>query len=502
MKLKDLLPGLHKKKLLGDENMEISSMSIHTKNTGQGSLFIAIPGLKADGHDFLEDAYRSGTRAFVTQKPFKKPGVANIIVPDCRAALPALAAEFFGHPSRYLKLIGITGTNGKTTTAFLIESVLREAGYTVGLLSTIAYRFKSHSLNAERTTPDPISLQRFMREMVDDGVKYAVMEVSSHGLKQKRVENSHFDVAVFTNLSPEHLDYHTTMEDYYQSKERFFTEILVKSSKKNVAAVINQDDLMGRLLTKRTKDYIISYGLKNGDILATNIQLSLDGIKAEIMTENENFPITSQLIGIFNLYNILAAIASCMFFKIPTEIIQAGIKKTSNVPGRMECIGNDKGILIFVDYAHTADALKNVLRTLKQEGAGNIFTVFGCGGDRDYEKRPLMGKVAADYSTAVILTSDNPRSEEPEKIIKEIEKGVIEKGLAKAKHGSALQGREKVYYVCQDRKVAIQQGVSLAQTGDIVVIAGKGHETYQEIGEKKIHFDDREEVRQALQKCS
>jgi UDP-N-acetylmuramoyl-L-alanyl-D-glutamate--2,6-diaminopimelate ligase len=502
MKLKNLLHTLNKKEFYGDENIEISSIVIHSKSAYRKSLFVAIHGLKADGHDFLEDAYSKGARAFVTQKPFKRPGAANIIVPDSRAALALLAAEFYNQPSKSLKLIGITGTNGKTTTAFLVESILKEAGSPVGLLSTIEYRFESHTRFAECTTPDQTDLQRLFREMVDAGTRYVVMEVSSHGLKQRRVENCHFDVGVFTNLTPEHLDYHGTMDDYYLSKERFFTEILKKSSKKNKAAVINQDDPAGSLLMKKIKCQTISFGLKKGDIQARNIQLSLTGTKTDIITKNKNFPVTSKLIGTFNLYNILAAIATSMFLKIPTAVIKTGIEKAPGIPGRMERIENDKEILIFVDYAHTGDALENVLKTLKKVGAGKIITVFGCGGDRDREKRPAMGRIAASYSKTVILTSDNPRTEEPEQIINEIEKGVLEKGFSKAENGSALRSREKVYFVFKDRRAAIQNGISLAKPSDVVLIAGKGHETYQQRGDEKIHFDDREEARRALKMCA
>jgi len=502
MKLKNLLPALQKKELTGDANKEISSIVMHSQNAGAESLFVAVCGLNADGHDFLEDAYRAGARAFVTQKSFKRPGATNIIVPDSAAALSALAAAFYCQPSEQLKLIGVTGTNGKTTTAFIVESILKEAGIPVGLLSTIQYRYNSLARPAERTTPTQIELQEILREMADAGTRCVVMEVSSHGLNQRRVESCHFDVAVFTNLSPEHMDYHGTMDEYSRSKERFFTEVLEKSSKQKKVAVINKDDPTGRRLLQRTPSQTISFGLESGDVHAGNIELSLDGIKADITTKNDCFPITSQLIGTFNLYNILAAIAATLFLGIPLEIIRAGIAKATGVPGRMERIENERGILVFVDYAHTGDALENALASLKKLGAEQIITVFGCGGDRDRQKRPVMGRVAAAYSSVVILTSDNPRSEEPQEIIKEIEKGILEKGFSKVEHNADRPGPGKAYFVFKDRRAAIQKGISIARRGSVVLVAGKGHETYQQKGSQKVHFDDREEARQALKMCA
>ncbi len=498
MKLSRLLNALGEVQFSGDEEMDISSIEIHSKKTGPNSLFIAIPGLKSDGHDFLEKAYNAGVRAFVTQKPFKRPGAATIIVPDSRTAVSELAAEFYCHPTKTMTLIGITGTNGKTTTAFLLESILNEAGHSPGILSTIEYRYKSHKQKAENTTPDPVTLQKIFREMADADTKYAVMEVSSHGLNQHRVENCHFNTAIFTNLTPEHLDYHGTMDEYYLSKERFFTEILRKSSKKNRAAVINLDDPMGRLLLERIPCKTISYGLKNGDVHAENTLFSASGIQADIVTKDQTFSIKSLLTGTFNLYNILAAIAASMHLNISTKKIIQGIEKTTGIPGRMERIENNKEIFIFVDYAHTGDALENVLKTLKKVSARKILTVFGCGGDRDQGKRPVMGRVAADYSSVVILTSDNPRSEDPGKIIREIEKGVVERGFTKAENNSDTHNTGQRYFVIKDRRTAIQKAISLAQPGDVVLIAGKGHETYQQTGDGIIHFDDREEVRRAL----
>lgn len=502
MRLKDFLSALDIQKFHGDEALEISSVVASSRQASSQSIFVAISGSKADGHDYLDEAYRAGARVFVTRKPFDMPGAATIVVPDTRAALAALTAQLYSRPSQAMKLIGITGTNGKTTTAYLLEAIIKEAGFSAGLLSTIAYRFSSLSREAERTTPDQLDLQRMLREMADAGTEYVVMEVSSHGLKQRRVDGCHFDAGIFTNLTPEHLDYHVTMEDYYQSKERFFTEVLPGSSKKNAAAIINQDDPRGRLLLQRTQCRKVSYGLERGDIHAEGVSLSLEGITADVVTPAGTMTISSKLIGIFNLYNILAAAAAAFSLELSAEKIKAGIEGMGSVPGRMERIENKKGILAFVDFAHTGDALNNVLSTLKKTGAARIITIFGCGGDRDRQKRPVMGSIAAAHSAAVIITSDNPRSERPELIIREIEAGVIAKGFSKAAGPEGCRGKEKVYLVVPDRKAAIQNGIAMAGPGDVVLIAGKGHETYQETGSEKKHFDDREEAHLALKLCA
>jgi UDP-N-acetylmuramoyl-L-alanyl-D-glutamate--2,6-diaminopimelate ligase len=399
-------------------------------------------------------------------------------------------------------MIGITGTNGKTTTAFLLESILKHAGFSVGLLSTIEYRFGSQIKSAMHTTPDPVNLQGILRDMHRQGTQYAVMEVSSHGIKQGRVENCHFDIGVFTNLTPEHLDYHGTMEDYAMSKERFFTELMPQSSKKNVAAVINQDDPAGKRFLEKICCRAITYGLESGDVHAGKHRLSLDGIKAQFVTPQGTIDISSKLVGTFNVYNLLAAVAASTALDMPPESIRAGIEKVRGIPGRMEQIENNKDILTFVDFAHTGDALENVLKTLRSIGAKTIITVFGCGGDRDRSKRPVMGRIAAIYSTVVIITSDNPRSENPDHIIQQIEGGIREQGFRKAEFGSDPQIREYVYFILPDRRTAIQKAVTMARPGDVVLIAGKGHETNQQKGNKTIDFDDREEAREALKMCA
>ena len=501
MILKKLIDGLDEKELYGNVDTDISVITVHSKDAGEGTLFIAIPGTNIDGHDFLEDAFNKGTRAFITESPFDKPDITNIVVPDCRSALTKLASTFYDHPSKDLTLIGITGTNGKTTTAFLIEAILREAKLPTGLLSTIKYCFGTQILTASHTTPGPLELQKILREMVDSGITHAVMEVSSHGLKQKRVSDNHFDTAIFTNLTPEHLDYHKTMGDYLKAKEILFTELLSRSIKKNPTAIINIDDPSGQLLIGKIRRDTITFGINSGNIRGENIEVSLNGIKADIVTPNKRFSVESKLIGRFNIYNILAAAAAAVSLGISSEAIKAGIKKSEDIPGRMEKITNNKGIKVFIDYAHTGDALKNVLKTIRELTDQKIITIFGCGGDRDREKRHVMGKIAAHYSTLLFITSDNPRTEDPEKIIEEIERGVLDENFIKEESILSAHNKQNIYFAVQDRRTAIKNGISLAKPGDVVLIAGKGHETYQITGNEKSHFDDKEEAMHALKMC-
>jgi UDP-N-acetylmuramoyl-L-alanyl-D-glutamate--2,6-diaminopimelate ligase len=396
-----------------------------------------------------------------------------------------------------LKLIGITGTNGKTTTAHIIETILVAAERNVGMLGTITYRYPGFSRPAQRTTPDALELQAFFDSMVRSHVEWAVMEVSSHGLDQQRIDGCHFDVAIFTNLTPEHLDYHRDMESYFKAKQRLFNAVLPLSVK-HACAVINADDPAGRRIAADCPVDVITYGLHEGDVHARDAAFSLGGIRATIVNGRERFECNSRLVGTFNLYNILAAAAGCSALGIETDAIQKGIEKACGVPGRMERIENERGIVVFVDYAHTADALSQVLTTLRNAGARTIITVFGCGGDRDRGKRPHMGRAAASLSTTVIVTSDNPRGEDPESIIAEIEPGLQAQGFVRAGRAEECRAMQGFYCVVPDRRTAIRQAISCAVSGDVVLIAGKGHETTQQFADGYSHFDDREEARQAL----
>ncbi len=493
--LKDLLTDARP---CGTPAGDVAFITADSRRAEPGCLFVALRGSRADGHRFLDDAYRRGARAFVTEAPYLREDAFSLSVPDARAALAALAAAWYGDPTRRLGLIGITGTNGKTTTAHIIETILSAAGKNVGMIGTIEYRYPGYSRQAQRTTPDVLELQELLDRMRRNRVDWAVMEVSSHGLDQQRVDGCHFDAAVFTNLTPEHLDYHRDMECYRAAKQRLFSTLLPRSAKQS-RAVINADDPAGRLIAGRCPVPVVTYGLESGDVRARAARLSLEGIRAEIVGPQGDFEITSRLVGVFNLYNIVAAAAVCRSLGIGVEAVQAGIRQAGGVPGRMERIENDRGIQVFVDYAHTADALAQVLATLRDAGARTIITVFGCGGDRDRGKRPEMGRAAGRLSTCVILTSDNPRSEDPESIIAEIEPGLAAQGCARAEAPAALRARPALYCVIPDRRQAIRHAIAAAAPGDVVLIAGKGHETTQQFARELCHFDDREEARRALE---
>lgn len=495
MKIKELLTALGQYQCSGDQEMDIAAIITHSKKAFSESLFVALPGTKSDGHAWLEEAYERGARAFVSEKPCSLPGSVSIVVADAGRALARLAARFYGEPSRRLQLAGITGTNGKTTSAYLLEAVCAAAGRSTGLLSTVAYRWGSASIAAERTTPGPLELQEMLGAMADDGVETAIMEVSSHGLKQRRAEECHFDAVLFTNLTPEHLDYHLTMEDYFASKRLLFTELLPASCKRQATAVINIDDPRGPELVRECPCKTVTFGFSRGDVQVRMSSLTLEGIAADLDTPQGPLGIRSRLIGRYNLANILGVVALAQALGLPADAVTSGIAAMAGAPGRMERIENSRGILVFVDYAHTGDALENVLRTLQETGAERIITVFGCGGDRDREKRPVMGAVAARLSSTVIITSDNPRSEDPGAIISQIESGVTSEGLARIKE---MKEAGPGYYVIADRRAAIEKALSLAGRGDVVLIAGKGHEDYQLIGDAKLHFDDREEARRIL----
>ncbi len=500
MKLGRLLSVLHEKEFHGDEHYEVISIVSHSAAVQENTLFVAIPGARVDGHDFLEIAYQAGARAFVTQRPFFKPDASTIIVPDTRQALSLLAAEFYDQPTRAVTLIGITGTNGKTTITYLLESILQHAGQQVGVLGTVEYRCGAYRDIASHTTPEPLALQKALRDMVQRGARYIVMEVSSQGLDQRRVDGCQFDVGVFTNLSPEHLDYHQTLENYYRSKERFFSQVLFNSAKHPVRAIINQDDPHGQQLAHTLPIPCLTYGLTAGDVHATRVSRSAAGISAQLTVPGGTVAIQSPLIGTFNLYNLLAAACTALALGLPPAAICAGLEAVKRIPGRMERIENQRGILILVDYAHTGDALENALQTVKDITARKIITVFGCGGDRDREKRPVMGAVAARYSDIVIVTSDNPRSEPLEQIIADIETGIRAAGIGKAPDRYAARHSSGAsYLVYPDRAEAIYEALALAMPGDTLLIAGKGHETTQQIGAQKLPFDDREVIRRALE---
>jgi UDP-N-acetylmuramoyl-L-alanyl-D-glutamate--2,6-diaminopimelate ligase len=413
-----------------------------------------------------------------------------------------LAKNCFGNPSARLCLIGVTGTNGKTTTTYLLESILTAAGCKCGVLGTVNYRYNNKTYPAPNTTPESYEMQKILRTMADEGITHVIAEVSSHAIDLKRVDDCDFDLGVFTNLTHEHLDYHLTMENYFQAKKRFFAEVLPQSKKAHPQKmIINGDDKWGKIILKDVELPALTYGVeKNNVVKAASYELSLVGIKTNIDLAGVTISIQTPLVGKFNIYNILAAAAAAKSLQIPEAVIKAGIENLSYVPGRLERIDSSFGFTVLVDYAHKPDALKQVLQNLVEFKKKRIITVFGCGGNRDTGKRPLMGEAATFYSDLTIVTSDNSRLEDPLVIIAEIEKGIDGNKIKKAASDHLSAHRDAhCYTVIPDRRKAIETAIMEAQPEDIVLIAGKGHEDYQILGTKKISFDDRIVAAQALE---
>jgi UDP-N-acetylmuramoyl-L-alanyl-D-glutamate--2,6-diaminopimelate ligase len=502
MELSQLLQGVADCDLHGDDSGEISALTCDSRRVLPGTLFFALRGATVDGHCFIPAAIQSGATAVVLEDAACAPqGIPWVQVPDGREAMALMAAKFCGNPTLKLPLVGITGTNGKTTTTYLIEAILAAANMPAAVLGTISYRFGTTRIEASHTTPESTELQAAFRQLVDAGAKSLVMEVSSHALEQKRVDGCHFDVAVFSNLTRDHLDYHKTMEGYLESKLRLFTELLRATTEKpKRRAAINMDDPYGAVIAGRTTCPVITYGVEyRGDVQALDVTSSVDGLSGTLVTPKGTVPFTSRLVGRFNLSNILAAASAGVALDLPLTVIKTGIEEHSTVPGRMERVDNTRDITLLVDYAHTGDALENVLSTLRELATARIITVFGCGGDRDTGKRPIMGRVAAQMSDLAIVTSDNPRTEDPLTILAQIRDGITPLGIREYTTDQLSDGfSEKGFVMQENRHAAIRLAVRLARRGDIVLLAGKGHEDYQIIGRTKHHFDDREEAASAF----
>ncbi|MGB5157815.1 UDP-N-acetylmuramoyl-L-alanyl-D-glutamate--2,6-diaminopimelate ligase [Desulfobacterium sp. N47] len=479
---------------------DIASVHYKSQDVKPSGIFVAVPGHRADGHDFVDMAIEKGAFAIVVQKKTVKDSII-IEVENTRKALGRIAAEFYGNPSEKLVIIGITGTNGKTTTAYLIESILQTAGFKTGVIGTINCRYSGKTFPSPVTTPESLDLQKILSEMVIDGVTHVVMEVSSHAIDLFRIEGCFFDSAVFTNLTQDHLDYHKNMESYWAVKKKLFTESLAAGPKKEKAfTVINCDDERGKALSGILSTKCIKTGSDSEcDIYASNSRIDTLGIKALISTPESTFSIESELVGKHNIENIMSAAGVASGLGISSEIIKKGIKSLSVIPGRLEKINNEAGISVYVDYAHTPDALKNVLLSLRPIVKGRLICVFGCGGDRDKTKRPLMGELAGDLSDFAVITSDNPRTEDPTEIINQIITGIKRNKIDRYEPTApSLFSDKKGYVVEPDRKKAIHLGINIAKAGDVVLIAGKGHETYQLIGKDSFPFDDRLEAGFAL----
>jgi UDP-N-acetylmuramoyl-L-alanyl-D-glutamate--2,6-diaminopimelate ligase len=486
VRLDELVAHLPGAELHGDPAVEIEAVVYDSRRAGPGSLFVAIRGQAQDGNAFAAAALGKGALAVVSESG--APEAATWVkVRDAREALAVFSAALLGFPGRDLGLVGVTGTNGKTTTTYMIEAALREAGETVGLLGTVEYRVGGQVAAAARTTPEASDLQAMLRQMVDAGCRHAVLEVSSHSLVLHRVHGLRFQVAVFTNLTRDHLDFHGDMESYFAAKRILFDSLLREDGR----AVINVDDDRGKELASTLARPVWTCSLLPGaDFGAEDLRLSLEGARFRARTPVGTFEVETSLLGRFNVHNALCAFAASLALGAPPDAVQRGIASLRGVPGRMERIAAGQDFLVIVDYAHTDDALKNLLEAVRELQPRRLITVFGCGGDRDRTKRPLMGAVATRLSDVVILTSDNPRSEPPETIVADIRRGIP-------------PGRPAdETMVVLDRREAIARALEMGREGVVIVIAGKGHETYQVLRDRTVPFDDRQVVREALSRLA
>ncbi|VEN75281.1 UDP-N-acetylmuramoyl-L-alanyl-D-glutamate--2, 6-diaminopimelate ligase [Candidatus Desulfarcum epimagneticum] len=495
-----------------EKDPDVGAIHHRSGDVRPGGLFVAVPGFLSDGHDHIVEALDrgaaavAGQRSVIEKKKILIPGTPLVQTEDSRKALGAISAEFYGDPSKSLKVIGITGTNGKTTTSFILESVLKAAGLNPGVIGTVDCRYMGRTIETRTTTPESADLQRMMAEMLKGGATHVVLEVSSHAVDLSRIFGCRFDAGVFTNLTRDHLDYHKTMDGYWRCKKRFFTDFIAKSGKKDSAAIINRRDPRGRELFRELgegvgRPRLVSTGFGEGDMVRPlDFEIHSSGISGRAAVPGGSFALESGLAGRHNLENILCAAGAAHALGIPPRAMEEGIRRLKSAPGRLERVENDRGLFIYVDYAHTPDALENVLSTLKNLGTGRLVCVFGCGGDRDVEKRPMMGRISGRLADLSIITSDNPRTEDPDRIMAHVEKGAAQtcpkmydpgtlKRLGFSEKGRALE---------PDREKAIRLAIDASRPGDVILIAGKGHEDYQIIGDKKIPFDDKKKVLEAI----
>lgn len=484
MNLSEVIANVEVLEISGTETVEIRSVVSDSRRVRDGALFVAVPGFEVDGAQFIDQAVERGAVAVITETSgAERDGLTVVRVGDARRALAMAASSFYGRPASKLSLIGVTGTSGKTTTTKMIESILDQTGQPVGLIGTIEYRAGDEREVADRTTPDATVLQEWFSKMVEAGVSRAVMEVSSHALALKRVADVHFAAAVFTNLSRDHFDFHNDFEDYFSAKRILFDQI-DRSSK---TAIVNRDDEWGRRLIDELGEAVVTFGMEDADIHpAEGFEANIHGLRGVLNTPWGQVTMESPLLGTPNLYNWMGAIGATLTLGVSIQDVEAGVRAITSIAGRFERVGEGDSPAVVVDYAHKPDALEKLLRGIRQMSPDRRITVvFGCGGNRDKGKRPLMGEVAAELSDHTILTSDNPRTEDPERIIDE-----IEEGFRKIRDG----GYERI----ADRREAIRTAISAAAEGEIVIIAGKGHEDYQVIGDRIERFDDREEAFAAL----
>jgi UDP-N-acetylmuramoyl-L-alanyl-D-glutamate--2,6-diaminopimelate ligase len=486
MQLKTLLAAISPRQITGPVDRVVEGLAYDSRRVQRNGLFVALRGEKVDGHQFVEQAVEKGASVIVTEHEVQSPRATCVVVENTRSALADLAGTFYERPARRLKLAAVTGTNGKTTTTFLLKHICEKAGLRCGLLGTVRYEIADRVLPAVRTTPESLDVQELLAQMVNAGCKAAAMEVSSHALAQDRVRGLEWDVAVFTNLTQDHLDFHGTMENYFEAKASLFTGLAGQTGKTKASAVINLDDRYGAQLIGRLekKVPVITYGLGvHADFRASNYHAEFAGTSYQLDARGKSYLVRVPLIGRFNVANSMAALAAASSMGINLREAILSLGRSPQVPGRLEAVPAKRQFQIFVDYAHTDDALLNVLKTLRELSPRKLIVVFGCGGDRDKQKRPLMARVADENADFSIITSDNPRKEDPDAIIADAVKGF----------------RSSRYEKITDRAEAIARAVELAQPRDIVLIAGKGHEAYQEFADHTIPFDDIQVARRALE---
>ncbi len=490
--LKELLGGLEYTLDGGSADVEISSLAYDSRECSPGTLFFCVPGYNVDGHDFVAEALTRGASALVAERAVEAPPEITVVrAASSRKAMGMMSAAFFAHPSRKMKLAGVTGTNGKTSVAFMIDALHREEGKCVGLLGTVENRIGDEVSAVKRTTPESIDLQTLLARMLERNCSNAVMEVSSHAVTLKRISGCSFSAGLFTNLTQDHLDFHKSMEEYFDAKKCFFTEYLAPDG----VAILNVDDPAGRTIANELKGCVVRYAVNEAtaEVRAEDVKCTLRGISYRVAGSMcEPFRIESSLMGMFNVYNTLATVAYGLSQGIGAEVIAGTLKNMKGVPGRFERINVGQAYGVFVDYAHTPDGLLNILKSAREICPGRLIVVFGAGGDRDKAKRPIMGAVAAENADFVIVTSDNPRTEDPERIIDQIVLG-IEQALLKLEPSKRFK-----YLVEKDRFAAIRRAVEGARKDDVIIIAGKGHETYQIFKDRTIFFDDREVARNII----
>jgi len=479
----------------------ITGLTTDSRRVEPGNLFVALRGARIDGLEFITDAVQRGAAAVLShRKPALSPAVPLFTVADPESALATVAGRFHGNPAAALELIGVTGTNGKTTTSLLLASILEQAGYRVGIIGTLNYRWAGKVRPAPLTTPGAIEFHGLLAEMRADRVTHVVMEVSSHALSLKRVSGCRFRLGVFTNLSRDHLDFHGGLEQYFLAKSELFTRHLIDSEKR-VTALVNADDPYGRRLKTMAAGPCWSYAVdsREAEVTVARAVLKPAGIRATLTGPLGPLEIHSPLLGRLNLYNITAAAAAAMALGIAPRGIAAGIARVDRIDGRLQKVANNRGYQVVVDFAHTPDAMEKSLECLRELTSGRLWVVFGCGGDRDRGKRPMMGEIAARYGDRIVVTSDNPRTENPRAIIAEIEPGLRSRGLKPLSAAEFARGESAGYLVEPDREQAIKAALATAVAGDLIFIGGKGHETYQIVGTSVRPFDDRKVVTETLQ---